>query len=64
MKIQDDKDQKLRKLEGEEWREIPYTDKYYQVSNYGRVKSFCYDSVNGRIIRPGVIRFFTMLVLE
>ncbi len=58
MKIQDDKDQKLRKLEDEEWREIPYTDKHYQVSNFGRVKSFCYDCVNGRINRPGVIKGF------
>ncbi len=58
MKIQEDKDRKLRKLEDEEWREIPYTDKRYQVSNYGRVKSFCYDPVNGRIIKPGVIKGF------
>ncbi len=58
MKIKEDKERKLRKLEDEEWREIPYTDKRYQVSNYGRVKSFCYDAVNGRIIKPGVIKGF------
>lgn len=58
MKMQEDRNRKLRKLEDEEWREIPFTDKRYQVSNYGRVKSFCYDTVNGRIIKPGVIKGF------
>jgi len=52
------KERKLRKLDDEEWRDIPYTDKHYEVSNYGRVKSFCYDPVNGRIIKPGVIKGF------
>jgi hypothetical protein len=28
----------LKNLKGEQWREIPYTEGYYQVSNYGRVK--------------------------
>jgi DNA-directed RNA polymerase specialized sigma subunit len=53
-----DKGRKLRKLEDEEWRDIPFTDKRYQVSNYGRVKSFCYDQVNGRIVKPGNIKGF------
>ncbi|HVU57813.1 MAG TPA: NUMOD4 domain-containing protein [Puia sp.] len=29
----------LKNLKGEKWREIPYTEGYYQVSNYGRVKA-------------------------
>jgi|ADurb_Cas_03_Slu_FD_contig_31_3753315_length_628_multi_9_in_0_out_0_1 hypothetical protein len=48
----------LRKLDDEIWREIPFTDKKYEVSNYGRVKSFCYDPVNGRIVKPGSIKGF------
>jgi len=29
----------LKNLKGEKWREIPHTEGYYQVSNYGRVKA-------------------------
>ena len=29
----------LKNLRGEEWKEIPGTEGYYQISNYGRVKS-------------------------
>jgi len=29
----------LKNLKGEQWREIPHTEGYYQVSNYGRVKA-------------------------
>lgn len=30
----------LENLKGEKWKKIPYNEKYYQISNYGRVKSF------------------------
>ncbi len=49
---------RLRKISDEIWKEIPYADKHYEVSNYGRVKSFCYDKVDGRIVKPGVIKGF------
>ncbi|MGE4290374.1 MAG: NUMOD4 domain-containing protein [Salinivirgaceae bacterium] len=49
---------RLKKIEDEEWKRIPYADKHYEVSNYGRIKSFCYDKVNGRIVKPGVIKGF------
>lgn len=49
---------RLKKINDEEWRPIPYADKHYEVSNYGRVKSFCYDKVNGRIVKPGIIKGF------
>lgn len=50
--------QQLQKIEDESWERIPYADKHYEISNYGRVKSFCYDKENGRIVKPGVIKGF------
>jgi hypothetical protein len=49
---------RLRKIEDEIWKRIPYADKHYEVSNYGRIKSFCYDKIEGRIVKPGVIKGF------
>ena len=54
----------LRKLDDEIWREIPFTDKKYEVSNYGRVKSYCYDIENGRIVKPGSIKGFLNVSLR
>lgn len=42
---------RLRKLEDEQWKPLPFTDKKYEVSNYGRVKSYCYEKEKGRIIK-------------
>jgi hypothetical protein len=33
------KNKSLRNLKGEKWKEIPFTEGYYAVSNYGRVKA-------------------------
>ncbi len=49
---------RLKKIEDEVWKRIPYADKHYEVSNYGRIKSFCYDKVEGRIVKPGLIKGF------
>ncbi len=49
---------KLRKISDEIWERIPYADKHYEVSNYGRIKSFCYDKLEGRIVKPGIIKGF------
>ncbi|MDA3891682.1 MAG: NUMOD4 domain-containing protein [Salinivirgaceae bacterium] len=51
-------ERRLKKIEDEAWEQIPYADKHYEVSNYGRVKSFCYDKVEGRIVKPGIIKGF------
>jgi len=51
-------ERKLRKIEDEQWRELKFTDKKYEISNYGRIKSFCYDKVNGRIVKLGNIKGF------
>lgn len=58
------KERRLRRIEDEIWVEIPYTDKKYEVSNYGRIKSYCYDSENGRLIKPGKIRGFNTATLK
>ena len=49
---------RLRKIEDEVWKIIPYADKHYEASNYGRIKSFCYDKEEGRVVKPGVIKGF------
>jgi hypothetical protein len=51
-------ERKLRKIEDEIWKELTFTDKKYEVSNYGRVRSFCYDKSEGRIVKPGNIKGF------
>ena len=58
------KEKKLRKIDDEIWKDIDGTDGKYQVSNYGRVKSFCYDKVNGKILKPGNIRGFFNVTLR
>jgi len=51
-------ERKLRKIEDEQWKELTFTDKKYEISNYGRIKSYCYDRVNGRIVKLGNIKGF------
>lgn len=58
------KDRKLRKIDDEIWVEIPYTDNRYEISNYGRLKSYCYDRIKGRLIKPGKIRGFNTATLK
>jgi hypothetical protein len=49
---------KLRKIDDEIWIPIPFADKHYEASNFGRIKSFCYNKTEGRIVKPGVIKGF------
>lgn len=58
------REKKLRKIVDEVWKDVPGSDGKYQVSNYGRVKSYCYDKVNGKILRPGNIRGFSNVTLR
>jgi len=51
-------ERKLRKIEDEVWKELIFTDKKYEISNYGRIKSYCYDHKNGRIVKLGNIKGF------
>src|SRR6056297_656087 len=48
----------LRKIEDEVWEIITFADKKYEVSNYGRVKSYCYNKNEGRILKPGLTKGF------
>lgn len=52
------KERKLRKIEDELWKELTFTDKKYEISNYGRIRSFCYDKDTGRLVKPGNIKGF------
>jgi NUMOD4 motif/HNH endonuclease len=55
---------KLSKIVDEIWKDIKGTDGKYQVSNYGRVKSFCNDKTKGKILKPGNIRGFYSVTLR
>lgn len=41
----------LRKLDDEEWAEIPGTNGTYTISNYGRVKSYALEKNNGQFLK-------------
>ena len=55
---------KLKKLEDEEWREIKGTNGKYFISSYGRVKSFCYDKVKGKILETGLVSNFKAVYIR
>lgn len=55
---------KLRKIDDEEWKAIPHTDNKYQISSYGRIKSFCYDFQSGKIVKPGNIKGYRSINLR
>ena len=54
---------KLRKIEDEKWRRLTFADKHYEISNYGRVKSF-YASSEGKILKCGNVRGFQTLGIK
>jgi hypothetical protein len=51
-------------LEKEVWKSIPYTDHKYEVSNFGRVKSYCQDQKNGKLLKPSRISGFYVVSLK
>jgi len=55
---------KLKKLEDEIWRVIPDTNERYQVSNYGRIKSFAYNKKDGQILKCFVINGFKQVQIN
>jgi hypothetical protein len=56
MMLKSSENRRLRKLVDEEWKEIPQSSGIYYISNYGRVKSFKYDKVNGQILKPYLLK--------
>lgn len=54
---------KLKKLEDEEWIELPDSSGQYWVSNYGRIKSFHY-SKEGKILKAGLVNSFPTVSLK
>jgi hypothetical protein len=58
------KERKLRKIEDEVWRVVPDCNGRYQVSNYGRVKSFAYDKKAGKVLKCGIVHGFKIVQLS
>lgn len=54
---------KLKKISDEVWQAIPFTDKPYEISNYGRVRSFCISS-SGQILKPTRVGNFLVVSLR
>jgi hypothetical protein len=57
-------ERRLRKLNDEVWKEIPYTDYKYEVSNYGRVKSYYTKGGIGKVLNPSKIGGFYVVSLK
>lgn len=55
---------RLRKLEDEVWKEISITDFKYEVSSYGRIRSYCQNAENGKILNPSQIGGFKVVSLK
>ena len=55
---------RLRKLDDELWKEIPFADFKYEVSSYGRVRSFCQNTEEGKILNPSQIGGFRVVSLK
>jgi len=55
---------RLKKLEDEEWMSIPDTNNRYEISNYGRIKSYAIDSTNGKILKCGKVKGFQVVTLK
>ncbi len=58
------KQRKLRKIDDEVWRVVPNCNNRYQVSNYGRIKSFAYNKKDGQILKCSEINGFKHITLH
>ena len=54
---------RLRKLDDELWKEVPFADFKYEVSSYGRVRSYC-QNIEGKILNPSQIGGFKVVSLK
>jgi hypothetical protein len=55
---------RLRKIDDEIWKDVANSNGKYQVSNYGRVRSFAYDSENPRVMKQCIINNFNAVSLK
>ena len=62
--MQNIKQRKLKKIENEIWRVIPKSNNRYQVSNYGRIKSFAINKKEGEIKKVSDINGFKLVQLH
>ena len=58
------KERKLRKIEDEEWRDIEGAVGRYKISSYGRLKSYAFDKINGRLLRNSQVKNFHTVKLK
>ena len=58
------KERKLRKIEDEDWREVPNSNNYYMVSSYGRVKSYAINKKDGKLLKCFEIKGFKLVQLN
>jgi len=58
------RERRLKKINDEQWKEIPGSDRKYYISNYGRIRSFFLDEKNGKILKPVSIKGFMSVNLK
>lgn len=58
------KQRKLRKIDDEIWQVVPKSNNQYQISNYGRIKSFAFNKKDGQILKLSEINGFKHVRLK
>lgn len=53
-----------KKIRDEEWVKIPFTDSPYEISNYGRIKSFYGPNDEGKVLKGGHINGYPVVGLK
>ena len=58
IEVREIRERKLKKIEDEVWKALPGSEDRYFISNYGRIKSFVYDKINGKFMHYSQIKGF------
>lgn len=64
MEVKEIKERKLKKIEDEVWKPIIGSENKYFISNYGRIKSYVHDKVNGKLMHYSQIKGFYTINLR